>query len=91
MEEKGNFRMAKIAGTETQNKQNEFVKLLDTIENTETIEYNFIKKNPNSIISASILTSYSKRWSKDSVKSLYKLFPNEIKRNILWKACKGLH
>ncbi len=86
--EKGNFRMAKIAGTETQNKQNEFVKLLDTIENTETIEYNFIKKNPNSIISASILTSYSKRWSKDSVKSLYKLFPNEIKETFYGKLVK---
>ena len=76
---KGDFRKAQINGTKTQDKQNEFIKLLGSTENTAPIEYSFIKNNPSSIISAASLISYCKVWGKDTVKYLYNHFTKEIK------------
>jgi peroxiredoxin len=77
--EKGKFRDAIILGSKTQNQQN---KLDIAIKNShkETKEnISFIRKHPNSIISANILSVYASTWGKDTTAVLYSTLSPEIK------------
>lgn len=76
---KGNFKKAMILGSKIQSQQNALNKIRDTIENTESIDYLFIKSNPASIISAYTLTYYCNTWNKDTLKTLYNSFSKEVK------------
>ena len=77
--EKGKFRDAIILGSKTQNQQN---KLDIAIKNSnkETKEnISFVRKHPNSIISANILSVYASTWGKDTTAVLYNMLSAEIK------------
>lgn len=77
--EKGKFKKAIILGSKIQGDQNELNKFRDTAENTESIDYLFIKNNPNSIVAAQTLSSYCNFWTKDTVSILYNSFSKKIK------------
>jgi peroxiredoxin len=77
--DKEKFNNAVIKGTKIQDEQNELNKLRDTLMNTEQVDYSFIKSNPNSIISASVLAIYCNSWGKDTVTTLFKVFSKEVK------------
>jgi peroxiredoxin len=77
--DKGNFKKAIILGSKIQSDQNTLNKIRDTIENTEAIDYLFIKNNPSSIISAHTLISYCNTWSKNTISILYNAFSKDVK------------
>ncbi len=77
--DKGNFKKAIILGSKIQSQQNNLNKSRDTVENTESIDYLFIKSNPTSVISAYTLTPYFNTWSMDTIKTLYNSFSKEVK------------
>ena len=79
--QKGNFAKAQIVGSSIQRKWNDLIFSLDTAKNSKQVEFRFIKKEPNSIISAYSLSNNLKTWSKDTVTSLYKLFSKEVKQS----------
>jgi peroxiredoxin len=76
---KGMFNKADIKGSKIQKKFAELNKLRDTLEQTDQIDFTFIKQNPNTIISAHTLNSYCNLWGKDTVSDLYKSFSKEVK------------
>jgi peroxiredoxin len=76
---KGIFNKADIKGSKIQEKFAELNKLRDTLEQTDQIDFTFIKQNPNTIISAHTLSSYCNSWSKDKVSDLYNSFSKEVK------------
>jgi hypothetical protein len=63
--------------------------LVDTAQNIQQVEYRFIHKNPNSLISAFCLSHNLKSWSKDTVASLFKPFPKWIKNTEFGKEIEG--
>jgi len=77
--EKTKFKKAIIISSKIQTDYNKLIKLIDTTENTEPIEYQFIKSNPTSIISAYILKSYCNTWSKDTISTLFNSFSKYVK------------
>ena len=77
--EKGKFRDANIKGSKTQDEQSKLNHILDSSKNKNDKELQFVQDNPNSIISASILSTYSSIWGKDTTSLLYKKFSKEIK------------
>lgn len=77
---KGNFNNATIKGGGIQQKFTALRELRDTLENTERVDYFFIKQNPNSIIAAYTLSSYCNLWTKDTVAALYNTFSKEVKQ-----------
>ena len=64
--EKGKFRDANIKGSKTQDEQSKLNHILDSSKNKNDKELQFVQDNPNSIISASILSTYSSIWGKDT-------------------------
>lgn len=77
--ERNNFKKSIILGSKLQSDQNKLDRMRNTLENTEKIDYGFIRNNPTSIISAQTLTSYCNTWSKDTISTLYNLFSKEVK------------
>lgn len=75
----GNFYKANIKGSKIQHEQNKLNKILDTSKNTTLSEFSFVKENPNSIVSAYILSVYCASWNKDTVAKLYKAFSKEVR------------
>lgn len=80
MAEKGRFKQAIIKGFKIQEDQNKLNRLLENSENQKETEYSFVKDNPNSIVSAYVLSVYSSSWNKDTVSTLYKSFSKEVKQ-----------
>jgi peroxiredoxin len=76
---RGNFTKAIIVGSKMQSDQNKLNKVRDTLENTEMVDYLFIKNNPTSIISAHTLTFYCNTWGKDTIVNLYRAFSKVVK------------
>ena len=76
---KGNFTDALIYGTKLQDEQNKLNKLRGNNENTEQVDYSFIKSNPNSLISANALNEYCNTWHRDTIKYLHNSFTKSIK------------
>jgi peroxiredoxin len=76
--EKGNFRNAKITGSKLQDLQVKLYEAIDTAKNSEKVEYNFIKNNPYSILSANTLYSKRFKWRKDTISILYQSLTKEI-------------
>jgi peroxiredoxin len=77
------FRNAKIIGSETENLSFSFYKKIDTLPRNEMqkLEVEFVKDNPNSIVSASMLSIYSTTWGKEKTKELYEQFSMENKKS----------
>lgn len=77
--EKGKFKTAIIKGSKTQNEQIKLDSILGSAKNQKEQEMLFIRDNPGSIISASILSGYASTWGKDTTDMLFKKFSKEIK------------
>jgi peroxiredoxin len=83
--EKGRFNKAVIKGLKIQEDQNNLNKLLESSENQKETEYSFVKRNPNSTVSAYVLSIYCSSWNKDTVSNLYKSFSKEIQQTTFGK------
>jgi len=78
---KTDFRNAKITGSESENLSFSLHQKIDTLPRNERqkAEMEFVKNNPNSIVSASMLSLYSTTWGKEKTKELYEQFSIENK------------
>ena len=83
--EKGKFRDANITGSKSQDDEYRLNALTKNIEDPKEIEYQFVKNNPNTIVSANIVSVYCSTWGKDKVKKLYNSFSNEVKNTYYGK------
>ncbi len=80
---KTDFRNAKITGSESENLSFSLSQKIDTLPRKERqkLEIEFVKNNPNSVVSASMLSLYSTTWGKDKTKALYEQFSKENKNS----------
>jgi len=80
---KNNFRDAKIVGSETENLSFSLYQKIDTLPRSERQkkEMEFVKNNPNSIVSASMLSLYSTTWRKEKTKELYEQLSTDNKNS----------
>jgi peroxiredoxin len=78
---KGDFKKANVDGSESENLQENLNKLADTLSKDEQrkLEMEFVNNNPNSIVSAKIISIYSTSWGKEKTKQLYDKFSTENK------------
>lgn len=77
--EKGKFREAVIIGSNTQNMQNQLDAAIKIKGKEKEQSIAFIRNNPNSIISANILSVYASTWGKDTSTILYRNLSKKIK------------
>jgi peroxiredoxin len=75
---KGNFNQAAIKGAKIQESFTALNKFRGSLENTDQVDYDFIKRNPGTIIAAHTLGSYCNYWSKDTLSALYNSFSKAV-------------
>ncbi|WP_430409433.1 redoxin domain-containing protein [Kordia sp.] len=87
---KTEFRNAKITGSETENLNFNFYQKVDTLPRSERqkMEMEFVKNNPKSIISSSMLSLYSTTWGREKTEELYEQFSTENKNSKFGKEIK---
>lgn len=83
--EKGKFKDATIKGSKTQDEQKKLNAILDSSKNSKEQEFLYIRNNPQSLISANILSMYRSTWGKDTTNMLYKRFSKELKNTYYGK------
>lgn len=83
--EKGKFKDASIIGSKSQDDQYKLNALTKNAKDTKQIEYQFAKNNPNTIVSANLVSVYCSTWGIDKVKILYNSFSNEVKNTYYGK------
>lgn len=73
------FRNAIITGSESENLSFSLFQKTDTLplKERQKIEMEFIKDNPNSIVSSSMLSFYATTWGKEKTKELYEQLSKE--------------
>jgi len=73
---KTDFRNAKVTGSEIEDLNFNHRQKVDSLPRNkrQELEIEFIKANPKSIISASLLSLYSKTWGKEKTKELFDQF-----------------
>ena len=69
--EKGKFKQALIEGSRTQNLSAELTKAVNGASDEKEQYVQFIKKNPDSIISAYLLSLFSTSWGNITIRDLY--------------------
>jgi peroxiredoxin len=78
---KTDFRNANVIGSISENLNQNLHKEIDTLSEKEqmnkTIE--FVKNNPNSIVSANLLSIFSSTWGKEKTEELFEKFSTENK------------
>ncbi|WP_400077214.1 redoxin domain-containing protein [Winogradskyella sp. R77965] len=79
------FKNATVTGSESENLSQKLNKLTSVVEpHSEAqrkIEQKFVSDNPNSIVSASILSIYSTTWGKEVTQNLFNKFSLENKNS----------
>lgn len=80
---KTDFRNAIITGSESEDLSFNLLQRIDTLPRSERQqkEIEFVKNNPNSIVSASMLSLYSTTWGKEKTKELYEQLSTENKNS----------
>lgn len=80
---KTDFRNAKVTGSESENLSFRLSQKTDTLPRAQRqkLEMEFVKNNPNSIVSASMLSLYSTTWGKEKTKELYDRLSKENKNS----------
>lgn len=75
------FRNATVTGSQSENLKQSIYKEFEFLSREEQMkrEINFVKNNPNSIVSANILSIYSTTWGKEKTKELFDRFSTENK------------
>ncbi len=78
---KTDFLNAKITGSEVENLSFSLFQKINSLPRNERqkLELEFVKNNPNSIVSASMLSLYAKTWGKEITKELYEGLSQENK------------
>lgn len=78
------FRNAQVTGSETEKLSFQLSQATDSLEQPERqkIEQEFVRNNPNNIMSASTLSIYSAKWGKEKTSELFDLFSDENKASI---------
>jgi hypothetical protein len=73
---KTDFRNAIVTGSNSENLSQALSKKTDTLhgEERQKLEMEFVDKNPNSIVSASVLSVYSTTWGKGKTSELFEKF-----------------
>lgn len=77
--EKGKFRDATIAGSKSQDEQNELANSIKTSGDEKKEIILFIQNHPNSIISVDNLSAYTSIWGKDTIELLYRSISQKMK------------
>lgn len=77
------FRNAKVVGSEPENLSYSLHQKIGALprEERQKLEVEFVKNNPNSIVSASMLSIYSTTWGKEKTKELFDEFSTENKNS----------
>ncbi|WP_240472219.1 TlpA disulfide reductase family protein [Mangrovimonas xylaniphaga] len=77
----GDFKTANVIGSESESLNQSLHRILDTLPRAERrqIEMDFIKNNPNSIISANALAVYSTTYGKEKTMELFEPFSEQNK------------
>jgi peroxiredoxin len=77
------FRNADVTGSATENLCQSLYKGIDTLPRQERrkLEMEFVYNNPNSIVSASILSVYTTTWGKEKTSELFDQFSPENKNS----------
>jgi peroxiredoxin len=77
------FRNADVTGSATENLEQSLYKGIDTLPRQERrkLEMEFVYNNPNSIVSASILSVYTTTWGKEKTSELFDQFSPENKNS----------
>ncbi len=80
---KTDFRNAKITGSESENLRFSLHQKIDSFPRNErqNLEMEFVKNNPNSIVSSSMLAGYSTTWGKEKTLELFENLSNENKNS----------
>lgn len=76
---KTDFRNAIVTGSQSENLSFSLSQKIDTASEDEIqkLEMDFVKNNPNSLVSASMLSIYSTTWGKEKTKELFETFSKE--------------
>ena len=87
---KTDFRNAEIKGSESENLSFSLHQKIDTLSRGERqkLEMEFVRINPKSIVSASMLSIYSTTWGKEKTKELYEQLSVENKDSEFGKEIK---
>ena len=77
------FRNAIVIGSKTENLSQNFHKEIDTLSRKEQMDKSieFVKNNPNSIVSAYTLSVFSTTWGKEKTSELFNKFSEENKNS----------
>lgn len=77
------FRNAIVTGSETENLRQSLDKRIDTLSRDERMakEIEFVENNPNSIVSAYILSVYTSTWGRKETQRLFNQFSSENKES----------
>ena len=77
----GDFLTANVTGSESENLSQDLYKVIDSLPREERLkkELEFVKNNPNSIVSASMLAVYSTTFGKKKTTELFKPFSKQNK------------
>lgn len=77
------FRNAIVTGSETEELSQTLFRSIDTLSREARLikEQEFVSNNPNSIVSASILSVYSTTWGKTKTKELFDKFSEKHKNS----------
>ncbi|MBP0905671.1 redoxin domain-containing protein [Mariniflexile gromovii] len=80
---KTDFKQANVTGSITEDLKQRLRKEIDGLSKDERQkkEMEFVKNNPNSIVSMAVLAVYSKTWGKEKTKELFDLFSTENKNS----------
>ncbi|MBQ0786068.1 MAG: AhpC/TSA family protein [Oceanihabitans sp.] len=80
---KTDFRNARVTGSETENLSFNLSQKTDSLprEERKKAEIEFVKNNPNSLVSASLLSVYATTWGKEKTTKLFVQFSKENKES----------
>lgn len=80
---KTDFNNAKVSGSESENLSQTLYPIPDNLPRQERLkmEMQFVQDNPNSIVSAQILSVYTTTWGKEKTNELFNRFPKKIKES----------
>ena len=87
---KTDFRNAEITGSEPEDLSSSLYQKIDTLPRNERqkLEMEFVRNNPKSIVSASMLSVYSTTWGKAKTNELYERLSTENKNSEFGKEIK---
>lgn len=79
---KGNFKNAIITGSQSDSLSQKLYKNTQNLsfEERNELEKKFVHENPNSIVSAFILSVFSRYWGKDLTNEYFEKFPEHIRK-----------